>query len=53
MIEDDQQLDFETSDDVTVVSSFAEMGLKEDLLRGTYSYGMSLMCQASKRASVE
>ena len=34
----DQQAVFETSDDVRVVSSFDQLGLKEDLLRGIYAY---------------
>lgn len=30
--------DFETSNDIKVVTSFDQMGLKEDLLRGIYAY---------------
>jgi hypothetical protein len=32
-------LEFETSNEVQVVTSFNDMGLKEELLRGIYSYG--------------
>lgn len=34
--------DFETSKGVKVVESFEDMGLKEDLLRGIYDFGMYL-----------
>jgi len=34
-----KQMEFEPLDDVKIVSSFEEMGLKKDLLRGIYSYG--------------
>lgn len=30
------------SDDIQVLSSFENMGLKEDLLRGIYAYGLEL-----------
>jgi len=36
----DSKIVFETSANVKVVSSFEQMGLKEDLLRGVYAYGM-------------
>lgn len=40
MMEDDlANVEFETSEDVKVVSSFDQMGLKETLLRGIYAYG--------------
>jgi ATP-dependent RNA helicase len=35
---DDEKLVFETSDGVKVVSTFDQMNLKEDLLRGIYAY---------------
>ena len=38
--DDDASLVFETSKEVTVTPSFDAMGLKEDLLRGIYTYGM-------------
>ena len=40
--DDDNKMVFESSADVKVVSSFDQMGLKEDLLRGIYAYGAPL-----------
>ncbi|TPX65627.1 hypothetical protein CcCBS67573_g08072 [Chytriomyces confervae] len=37
----DDKLEFETSTSVKVVSTFDQMGLKEDLLRGIYAYSWS------------
>jgi len=38
----DQQCDtVETSEKVTVCTSFDKMGLKEDLLRGVFAYGFN------------
>ena len=37
--EDDATMVFETSKEVTVVTTFDQMSLKEDLLRGIYAYG--------------
>ena len=37
--EDDATLVFETSKDVNVVSTFDEMSLRDNLLRGVYAYG--------------
>ena len=37
---EDEKLSFETSEDVKVINTFDELGLKEDLLRGIYSYSM-------------
>lgn len=37
--EDFSQVEFDTSEDVEVTPSFASMGLREELLRGIYSYG--------------
>ena len=43
-IDDDlKNVIFETSEDVTVTPTFDEMGLREDLLRGVYSYGMYML----------
>ncbi len=36
----DGKLSFETSKEVEVQGSFDAMGLREDLLRGLYSYGL-------------
>ena len=35
----DDTADYETSNNVKVATTFDSMGLKEDLLRGVYSYG--------------
>ena len=32
-------IEFETSDDVDVIPTFDSMGMREELLRGIYSYG--------------
>lgn len=39
--DEETKMTIETSADVTVVPTFDAMGLKEDLLRGIYSYGPS------------
>jgi hypothetical protein len=41
--DEDEQMEFTQSDDIQVLGSFESMGLKEDLLRGIYSYG-KLLC---------
>jgi len=38
-MDDLANVEFETSDSVTVIKSFDSMGLKEDLIRGIYAYG--------------
>lgn len=35
-------VEFETSEEVDVIPTFDNMGLREDLLRGIYAYGMFL-----------
>ena len=35
----EEALEFETSKEVKVVTSFADMGIKDDLLCGIYQYG--------------
>ena len=40
--EDDASLVFETSKEVKVISTFDQMGLRDDLLRGIYAYGNEL-----------
>jgi len=35
-------IEFETSEDVKVIPTFDSMGLRDDLLRGIYAYGISL-----------
>lgn len=37
-----QKLVFESSEAVSVVSTFDDLGLKEDLVRGIYAYSASL-----------
>jgi hypothetical protein len=37
--DEETKMTIETSPDVSVVPTFDAMGLKEDLLRGIYSYG--------------
>lgn len=39
MTEDLSNVEFETSEDVEVISTFDQMGLREELLRGIYGYG--------------
>lgn len=39
MTEDLSNVEFETSEDVEVISTFDQMGLREDLIRGIYGYG--------------
>jgi hypothetical protein len=36
----DEQIEFTQTEDVEVLNSFDTMGLKEDLLRGIYAYGI-------------
>ena len=37
----DERLVFESSETISVVPTFDELGLKEDLLRGIYAYSQS------------
>ena len=37
--DDDANMVFETSKEVTVVATFDQMNLREELLRGIYAYG--------------
>ena len=37
--EDLSNVEFETSEEVEVVQTFDNMGLKQDLIRGIYAYG--------------
>jgi len=50
--EDDNQLEFETSGDVKVNSTFDAMGLKESLIRGIYAYGFEKPSAIQQRAIV-
>ena len=47
--ENDKSL-YETSTEVDLINTFEEMGLKEDLLRGIYSYGFKDPSPIQKRA---
>lgn len=38
--EDLSNVEFETSEDVEVIPTFDNMGLREELLRGIYAYGL-------------
>ncbi|KAI8850653.1 eukaryotic initiation factor 4A-12 [Chytridium lagenaria] len=46
----DEKLVFETSGDVKVISTFDQMGLKEDLLRGVYAYNFEKPSAIQQRA---
>lgn len=35
-----KNIEFETSEEVDVIPSFESMGLRDDLLRGIYAYGL-------------
>ncbi len=48
--EGDEQMEFETSKGVKVVSSFDAMGLREDLLRGIYQFGFEKPSAIQQRA---
>ncbi|KAF4744137.1 Eukaryotic initiation factor 4A-III [Perkinsus olseni] len=48
--EHDNELIFETSEDVQVLDSFDALGLKEDLLRGIYQYGFERPSAVQQRA---
>ena len=50
MIEGDGSLEFETSKGVKVVNSFDAMNLRQDLLRGIYSYGFEKPSAIQQRA---
>jgi ATP-dependent RNA helicase len=47
---EDAKMAFETSKDVDVMASFEAMGLREDLLRGIYSYGFEKPSAIQQRA---
>ncbi|CAH1399503.1 eukaryotic initiation factor 4A-III [Halyomorpha halys] len=50
--EDLSFVEFETSENVEVISSFQSMGLKEDLLRGIYAYGFEKPSAIQQRAII-
>jgi len=47
---DDNNLIFETSEEVEVAQSFEDLGLKEELLRGVYAYGFDKPSAVQQRA---
>jgi len=49
---DDEKLVFETSGEVEVLPTFDEIGLREDLLRGLYAYGLEKPSAIQQRAIV-
>ncbi|GJM87518.1 hypothetical protein PR202_ga03481 [Eleusine coracana subsp. coracana] len=49
-MDDDENLTFETSPGVEVVTSFDQMGIKDDLLRGIYGYGFEKPSAIQQRA---
>lgn len=49
---EDAKMAFETSKEVDVMSSFETMGLREDLLRGIYSYGFEKPSAIQQRAII-
>jgi ATP-dependent RNA helicase len=40
-IDNDEEMIIESSEDLEVVKSFDELGLREELLRGIYAYGFN------------
>lgn len=49
---DDSKLEFETSKEVKVITSFDAMNLKEELLRGIYQYGFEKPSAIQQRAVI-
>ncbi|XP_025421138.1 eukaryotic initiation factor 4A-III-like [Sipha flava] len=50
LTDDLSHVEFETSEDVEVMSTFDSMHLKEDLIRGIYSYGFERPSAIQQRA---
>jgi len=50
IIEEDDKLVFETSDDIEIIPTFDELGLREDLLRGIYAFGFEKPSAVQQRA---
>lgn len=51
--ERDAELEFKTSKNVQIVSSFEEMSLKDDLLKGIYGYGFEAPSAIQSRAIMQ
>ncbi|KAK8814149.1 hypothetical protein WA158_008011 [Blastocystis sp. Blastoise] len=49
---DDRDIDDSINKDIEVIPSFSDMGLKEDLLRGVYTYGFEKPSAIQQRAIV-
>jgi len=47
---DDDKLVFETTDGIEPITSFNDMGIKEDVLRGVYEYGFEKPSAIQQRA---
>uniref|UniRef100_A0A1I8BE22 RNA helicase n=1 Tax=Meloidogyne hapla TaxID=6305 RepID=A0A1I8BE22_MELHA len=52
-MEDLSNVEFETSEEVEVLQSFDKMGLKNDLLRGIFSYGFEKPSAIQQRAIMQ
>ena len=50
LADEDAHLVFETSKGVEVISTFDQMGIREDLLRGIYAYGFEKPSAIQQRA---
>jgi len=50
--DDDEKVEFETSSEIKVYPTFESMGLREELLRGVYSYGFEKPSAIQQRAIV-
>jgi len=50
LTEDLSHVEFETSEDVEVLTTFDNMKLREDLVRGIYSYGKWIVTSHGHRA---
>lgn len=48
----DEQLVFESSEAVKVVTTFDQLGLKENLLRGIYAYGEPLTAHMPEKSLI-
>jgi len=49
-LEDDTEMIIEATEDLEVVKSFDDLGLREELLRGIYAYGFNKPSAVQQRA---
>jgi ATP-dependent RNA helicase len=49
-LQDDTEMVIESSEDLEVVKSFDDLGLREELLRGIYAYGFNKPSAVQQRA---